>query len=160
MWLLSKNRVVDAMKSLQWLRGWVQPIAVQKEFNKLCKFSKSIQTCNDCQQSGIECKHLKITYASNVKAITKPYIQKPFILCFMMEIFLQFSLLLAIRPYVIQIFMSFGIQLDASLVAVYMSVISCVACLCLTAVIKFTGKRMMYLGSILACVLLTYALGM
>lgn len=38
MWLLSKNRLKEAEKSLQWLRGWVPASAVQKELNELVRY--------------------------------------------------------------------------------------------------------------------------
>ncbi|RZF38049.1 hypothetical protein LSTR_LSTR006448 [Laodelphax striatellus] len=39
-WLLSHGRLADAEKSLCWLRGWVKPDAVQKEFQEMVKYSK------------------------------------------------------------------------------------------------------------------------
>lgn len=38
MWLLSKNRLKEAEKSLRWLRGWVPASAVQKEFGELVRY--------------------------------------------------------------------------------------------------------------------------
>lgn len=147
------------MKSLQWLRGWVQPIAVQREFRQLGEFSESIRTCANCQLKALECTHMKTSYWTKVKSMTKSHIQKPFILCCLMEFFVQFSLLLSFRPYLIQIFKAYGIQTNANVVAVYMTVIANVACLCLTFIIKFTGKRPVVLCSAAACAALTYLLG-
>lgn len=39
MWLLSKGRVAEAEKSLQWLRGWVPASCVQDELNELIRYS-------------------------------------------------------------------------------------------------------------------------
>ncbi|XP_065219861.1 facilitated trehalose transporter Tret1-like isoform X2 [Planococcus citri] len=39
MWLLSKGRVKEAEKSLQWLRGWVPASLVQNELNELIRYS-------------------------------------------------------------------------------------------------------------------------
>lgn len=147
------------MKSLQWLRGWVKPLTVQKEYLHLREFSKSIRTCAECQQSNIKCNHLKTSYIRNIQSLAQKRIQKPFLLCISMEIFLQFSALLAMRPYIIQIFKAYGIQLDANLVAVYMSIVSNISCLCLIFSIKAIGKRRLYLGSSVTCSLLCFALG-
>lgn len=147
------------MESLQWLRGWVQPDAVRREFRRLCRQNESNDTCASCQYNGIECKHLKSSYVSNVKSIAEKHILKPFILCVLVEVFLQLSFLLAGRPYIIQIYKAFGIQLDANLVAVYMTILSNAACLCLIFVISFTGKRPLFLASMVTCALFSFGLG-
>lgn len=147
------------MKSLQWLRGWVQPLSVQSEYQQLRAFSETSRTCAECQQLAIECKHLKSSYLANIKSLAHKRIQKPFLLCVLMEIFMQFSALLSMRPYIIQIFKAHGIQLDASLVAVYMSIVSNASCLCLVFVIKIVGKRRLFLGSSMTCAILCFALG-
>lgn len=147
------------MKSLQWLRGWVKPITIQNEYLHLREFSKSTRTCTECQQNNIKCKHLKTSYIKNIQSLAQKRIQRPFLLCISMEIFLQFSVLLAMRPYIIQIFKAYGIQLDANLVAVYMSVVSNISCLCLIFSIKAIGKRCLYLGSSVTCSILCFALG-
>lgn len=76
-----------------------------------------------------------------------------------MEVFLQFSILSAIRLYVIQIFKACGIQMDANLVAVYMSIVSNCSCLCLIFIVKFIGKRPLYLMSAAASATITFVLG-
>ncbi|CAB0001158.1 unnamed protein product, partial [Nesidiocoris tenuis] len=39
LWLMARGREADAKKSLQWLRGWVSPQAVEKEVNELKRYS-------------------------------------------------------------------------------------------------------------------------
>lgn len=158
-WLLSKRRESDAMQSLQWLRGWVQPAAVEKEFQQLCEFNKSIQTCDDCQRKDKQCDHLESSYMSKVKSMAEKYIQKPLILCGLTEVFLQLSVLLANRPYIIQIYKAVGMPVDASSMAVYMTILSNSACLCLIFLIKFAGKRPLFLASMVASALLSFGLG-
>lgn len=34
-WLLTKNRIKEARKSLAWLRGWVEPHKVSEEFDEI-----------------------------------------------------------------------------------------------------------------------------
>lgn len=44
-WLLSKERYKEALKSLQWLRGWVSPVAVESELNQLKEISEASNAC-------------------------------------------------------------------------------------------------------------------
>nr|CAD7412758.1 unnamed protein product [Timema cristinae] len=38
-WLVSQGRVLDAERSLCWLRGWVKPAAVQEELSELLRYN-------------------------------------------------------------------------------------------------------------------------
>nr|CAD7413043.1 unnamed protein product [Timema poppensis] len=38
-WLVSQGRVIDAERSLCWLRGWVKPAAVQEELSELLRYN-------------------------------------------------------------------------------------------------------------------------
>lgn len=112
-----------------------------------------MNSCKACQKQAIKCSHPSPNYWKNIKATLQKRTLKPFILCIALEIFLQFSALLATRPYIIQIFKAYGIPLDANLAAVYMTIASNISCLCLIIVIKLLGKRKLYLGSSIFCML-------
>ncbi|CAG2057444.1 unnamed protein product [Timema podura] len=43
-WLVSQGRVIDAERSLCWLRGWVKPAAVQEELSELLRYNDE-RTC-------------------------------------------------------------------------------------------------------------------
>lgn len=36
-WLIGKGRMEEALKSLQWLRGWVGSVQVREEYNSICE---------------------------------------------------------------------------------------------------------------------------
>lgn len=44
-WLLSKERYNEALKNLQWLRGWVSPEAVEPELSQLKEISEASNAC-------------------------------------------------------------------------------------------------------------------
>lgn len=47
-WLLAQGRTKDAMKSLQYLRGWTTEENVKEEFDKLVIYSKNLHRCVLC----------------------------------------------------------------------------------------------------------------
>lgn len=57
MWLLSKHRDKSALKSLQWLRGWVPARAVQTEFDAIKRYKDSANSCDECKQKQLKCIH-------------------------------------------------------------------------------------------------------
>lgn len=62
-WLLSRGREKDALKSLCYLRGWTKPEDVKEEFDELVEYSKKLQKCVICDK--IEdvtksCEHYKM----------------------------------------------------------------------------------------------------
>ena len=41
-WLIEKGRLEEAESALCWLRGWVQPSAVQEELDRLVEYHQSV----------------------------------------------------------------------------------------------------------------------
>lgn len=66
-WLLSRGRYSDAEKSLCWLRGWVEPHVVQKEFQEMIRYSDAAKyNRNSKQDSKKELKEPKSAYSNPV----------------------------------------------------------------------------------------------
>lgn len=147
MWLLSKNRPEDAKKSLQWLRGWVSPQAIDKEFIELQNFNYLSGACSDCSKQSIKCCHSTSTFCDNIKELKSKRNLKPFILCFGLHLFQQFSLVFVWHPYIIQVINVLGIQLNAGLVTVMLSICGILASIFLLLTVKKFGRRKIYLTS-------------
>lgn len=113
-WLLSKGRDKCAMKSLQWLRGWVSEKAVEKEFNELKRYSDNANKCTPCQKSGIAvCSH-KEPFVVKAKELMRKRTLKPFCLVLALFAFCQFGGLHGMRPYLIQVFETFDLPIDSN----------------------------------------------
>ena len=147
LWLLSKNRKDEALKSLQWLRGWVSPKAVDQEFKEIQRYSEESTRCIQCQKANIKCTHPPANGKEMMKELLRKRTLKPFCLVMIMFVFCQFSGLSGMRPYLIQIFQAFKIPIDASWATVVIGMLGFfanIACMCL---IKVMGKRKLALFS-------------
>lgn len=149
--MLSKNRNDQALKSLQWLRGWVAPELVQKEYQHLKKYSLLSKSCNKCAKQSFNCYH-EVTLKDKMKQLSRRRILKPFILITTLEFFTQFCGVMSWRPYIIQILNAYAIELNPNITTIIMSALGFAARLCLLLVIKVVGKRRIYLtSSIVTC---------
>lgn len=158
-WLLSKNRPKDAEKSLQWLRGWVEPATVHKEFTEMQAFSRLSNACADCSKQSIKCSHPTPTFWEKIKEIRRKRNAKPFALCFGLYFLYQFSLVTVWQPYVIQVLKSLGTPLNASIVTLINASLGTIGSILLMLSIKKIGRRKIYLTSIMIVTLCSFGLG-
>lgn len=120
-WLLSKNRNEDALKSLQWLRGWVSPEAVSIEFNEIIRCSEMSNACYDCRRANTKCPHPPSSLAEKMHDLVQIGTRRPFYLLTIAFIVSQFSGLSAIRPFLVQIFQTFAVPMDPNMATVHIS---------------------------------------
>lgn len=105
-WLLSKKRPNDALKSLQWLRGCVAKSEVKEEFEQLQNYQNSHETHaepNVSEQFHLFC--------------SKGTLRAFFLLLFVFWLAMFFGLN-AYLPYIIQILIAYGVSIDANWAAV------------------------------------------
>lgn len=156
-WLLSKNRQKDALKSLQWLRGCVTSETVQEEYQQLQKYSTVSSACVKCAKKTIKCDH-KENFNDKLKQITRKRIIKPFILITTLQFFLQFCAINSWRPYMIQILNAFTVPWDGNMVTVVLSLLGFAGRLSLLPILKAMGKRRIYLTSSIVTFLCCFGL--
>lgn len=154
-WLLSKNRPVDAMKSLQWLRGWVSSQDVWTEYSILAQYNELSNSCANCRKQKMKCSHPAPTICDKLKDITRKRTLKPFIMITILYFLMEFSGMFVMRPYLVQILNAYGIPVRTNLITVYLGLIGVVSNICLLFIVKLLGKRRIYLismiGTILSC---------
>uniref|UniRef100_A0A182R125 Major facilitator superfamily (MFS) profile domain-containing protein n=1 Tax=Anopheles farauti TaxID=69004 RepID=A0A182R125_9DIPT len=154
MWLLSKNRSDDALKSLQWLRGWVSPKAVEEEFQEMKRYSLNSAKCALCQKSGAStCQHPPLTEWTKLKELLRKRNLRPFVLVMLFFVFGQLSGLTGMRPYLVQIFQAYGVPLDANWATVSTGLLGLIANIVCMVSIKFVGKRRLALTSMMVTAL-------
>lgn len=148
-WLLSKDRPKDALKSLQWLRGWVSPLTVHKEFTELQNYSNTSNACVSCTKQAIRCYHPKPTFCDKIKEFKRRRNILPFILVISMQFFGIFSGSNVLDPYIIQILTALGTPIKPSFATVLISFSGIMATITLLSIVKKVGRRKIYLTSIL-----------
>lgn len=108
------------MKSLQWLRGWVKPELVQKEFNEMQNYSAMATSCVSCQKGKLKCDHPPPTIVDLLKELIRKRTLKPFILVMICFAISQFTGATPMRPYMIQIFQTYRVPIDPNWATVRM----------------------------------------
>ncbi|XP_031636109.1 facilitated trehalose transporter Tret1-like [Contarinia nasturtii] len=153
-WLLSKNRTADAEKSLRWLRGWVSSEAVAQEFNDLKRHSELSKSCNACIKQNVKCSHPLPTMVEKFAELKRKRTLKPLFIVISLFFLAQFSGILSMRPFMVQIFKAYESPVKPDQAATIMSVLDNLANITFMLLVKLTGKRKLYLFclcGVLAC---------
>lgn len=133
LWLLSKKRDKSALKSLQWLRGWVPQKVVQEEFDSIKRHKELSNSCNECKSTAtelsgsyneckstaIECTHRNV---QNLGETMKELIQKrtimPFSILMTVGGVAFFSGAHHLAPYMVQILNTYSSPISPNLATV------------------------------------------
>ncbi|GAB0097351.1 facilitated trehalose transporter Tret1 [Sergentomyia squamirostris] len=159
LWLLSRGREKEAMKSLQWLRGWVDAEVVQKEFLELQRYSINSNRCNPCQKIDQTCTHPPPTLIEKMKELIRNRTLKPMFIVTMFFFFCQFSGLAGMRPYLVQIFQAYGVPVNPNWATVVTGLFKFLANIVCMIGVKFIGKRRISLVSIIGTAICCIAIG-
>lgn len=159
-WLLAKNRPADALKALQWLRGWVTPAAVQAEFDELQRSKINAQTCYNCEKQHLICHHPLPTIVDKIRDLFRRRTLRPFILIASLYVISVFAGITPFRPYIVQILYYYETPVDANDAVAYLGYFGFGANVLLVCTISSFGKRSLYLYSMAIVVLALFVLGM
>lgn len=144
-WLLSKNRVEQAQKSLMWLRGWVPSQLVTQEFSDLQRHNERSKSCVACIKQDLTCPHPQPTVTEKFAEIKRKRTMKPFVIILSLSFLSQFSGVLPMKPFIIQILKTFESPIPADQAAAIMSFVDNIANIAFMALVFFCGKRKLYL---------------
>lgn len=100
------------MKSLQWLRGWVSPKAVQKEFEDIKRYNEYSNACAACVKAEQKCLHPPPNVKQKLQELLRKRTLKPFLLLIIAFFIGQFSGMHAMRPYKVQILKAYGTPIN------------------------------------------------
>lgn len=146
-WLLSKDRLKDAQKSLQFLRGWVSPQTIHQEFTELQRFSATSNSCGPCIKQLLKCYHPKPTFFDKINELKRKRNLKPFLLLFCLQFFNEFSGFTVWQPYIIQVLNALGTPINPNVATVISSSFGMAASIFMILTVKRLGRRKIYLIS-------------
>lgn len=111
MWLVSKGRDGDAVKSLRWLRGWVPQHTIQSEFDSIRRCKAASDFCETCKRAEIKCSHTNTqTTGANIKEMIEKRTLKPFVILMVLGAVTFFSGTHHLTAYMVQILNTFNSQ--------------------------------------------------
>lgn len=145
MWLLSKNRHSEAKKALSWLRGWVPTKAVTLEFTKLQQHIERSKSCDLCIKQNQICSHPLRTLREKLSEFKRKRTLKPLFIVLSIFFIAEFSGISGMQKFWMQIFIAYESPIDPDKAAVILSLVNNLANIAVMILIRFTGKRPLYL---------------
>lgn len=143
-WLLSKNKVQKAEKSLMWLRGWTTKQAIAHEFFEFQRHSERTKSCNSCIKQNLQCSHPPQKFSEKCAELKRKRTLKPFAIILTMFVLAQFSIN-AMRPFMVQIFKAYESQLSSDSNVIIIGIFENVANVSFMCFVRFIGRRKIYL---------------
>ncbi|XP_055309425.1 facilitated trehalose transporter Tret1-like [Sitodiplosis mosellana] len=148
MWLLSKQRDEAALKSLQWLRGWVPQSAVESEFESIKRYKESSNSCAACKKISKKCTHLSAqTTSQAVNELIRKRTMKPFLILFVMCTVSYFCGTHHLTSFMVQILNTYRSPMNPNWASVLVAFIGASGTLAGIIGLKMLGKRRLFLVS-------------
>lgn len=148
-WLLSKQRTKQAQKSLRWLRGWVSEETITHEFNELQRHSERSNSCNSCIKQDLHYIHPPPSLSEKCAELKRRSTLKPFSIIIVLYVVFHGTGSLSIRPFIVQISKAYESPIPSDETVILFGVISTLAQVTFMCLIRFTGKRRIYLTMLL-----------
>lgn len=145
LWLLSKNRTLDAEKALCWLRGWVERENVIQELQALQRYSERFKSCGMCLKLNQKCGHPLPTLVQKLKELKRKQTLKPFFIVMSLFFIALFSGIFSMSTFVVQIFKAYDSPIPPDKAAALLSFANNLGNIIFLCLIRFTGKRRLYL---------------
>ncbi|XP_044268551.1 facilitated trehalose transporter Tret1 isoform X1 [Tribolium madens] len=146
-WLISKNRYLDARKSLAWLRGWTSLNEIELEFQDLCKqLGKASEIGIDNPENSLNHKLSKLDH---LKLFTRKNFFWPYSLVALTFFLGHFNGMNALQTYAIKIFAAVKSPIDKYYATVILGVVELLGCVACVTLVHFTGKRVINVISLI-----------
>ncbi|KAI5742348.1 hypothetical protein M8J77_006396 [Diaphorina citri] len=120
-WLISKGRLTQAEKSLRWVRGWCTKDEVREEFEQLVRdLAKAANDVDSASNKASRIDKIK----DELNYFLQPEIRRPFNMILILFVLVVISSFVSMRPYLVEIFQTFGVPLKSEWVLVLTGVLA------------------------------------
>lgn len=130
---------------MQWLRGWISDSAAIEEFHSLERYNERIKSCVPCVKKNLDCTHPPPTQLEKLAQLKRQQCLKPLAIVLTLLLILQIARLVAIRPFIVQIFNAYQVPMKPDEAATALNSLNILANFTFLFIIHFVGKRRLYL---------------
>lgn len=148
LWYLSKNRTDEAEKALCWLRGWVSRQTIASEFQSLQRYSARSASCDLCIKQNLKCSHPSPNLCSKMGDLKQRQTFRPFLIVMALFFISSFGGIVAMTPFSVQIFRAYQSPIAPDKMAAAMSFATALGNVGFLCLLRFTGKRRLYLTTL------------
>ncbi|KAI5744074.1 hypothetical protein M8J77_025412 [Diaphorina citri] len=134
-WLISKGKLAEAEQSLRWLRGWSKKDKVRIEFEQIVR--DMTKSANEAKENNAELSKFD-KFMEELKYFKRPEVLRPFIMLMLLFVITSIGAYIPMRPYLVEIFLTFGLPIDSEYVLIFTGVLSITGAL----VSSFTVNRL------------------
>ncbi|XP_054266803.1 facilitated trehalose transporter Tret1-like [Macrosteles quadrilineatus] len=183
LWLLKKGRVVEAEAALCWLRGWVTPSEVRREFTHLQAYYEKSRLENPKwtpntrsprkgqiyievpkNGNGPRLEESRpprgsLSFCEKLKDLTRPEMMRPLRLVVLYFFFYHCGALTGLRPYMVITFKRFELTVDPYWLTVASALLQITGAIICMLTIHRAGKRLISLISMFMCATSVLSLG-
>lgn len=155
---MSRDRPAEALKSLQWLRGGVRPDDVRNEFEYLEHHRTVTYVCIECEKQSTVCHHPPPKIIDRFRELVRRKTLIPFVI--LSSQFIVAAILgSSFRPYFVPVLHEFNSSIDPNVAVPWLGYVGFVGNVLLIFVVRFLGKRKIYLTSVALALIIYFALG-
>lgn len=138
-WLILKNKVEEAKKSLMWLRGWQSSFdGVKKEFDELNKNLTMRESSAESQEK-------------TWKSFTRRTFLLPYFICSLAFFIGHFSGMTTLQTYAVPIFAQLKAPIDKYFATMLLGIVELAGTAICVSLVKFVGKRKLTFFSTFGC---------
>nr|XP_018912951.1 PREDICTED: facilitated trehalose transporter Tret1-like [Bemisia tabaci] len=169
-WLITKGKMEEAQKALGWLRGFLEPHHVQKEFDEMVRYARMSNTLssepgeNFSEKIPLDSEKIPIKEVSDgffkqrYRELTNPKLFLPLRMIFITFFFTQTASLAPFRAYFVRILDQFWFPIQSRWVLVMTGATAFIGSVTAIFILQKTGKRRVMLFSMAVNLLATFIL--
>lgn len=123
------------------------------------RYRRTAEACDACKVQLITCTHPPPTVTEKIRDIQRTGSRRALILLIFLYWIVHFSGMTSMRPYIVQIFRTFGSPIAATGATVYLGLMGIFANCIMMATVRLFGKRPIYLATLAVGVVSLLLLG-